>query len=48
MELVIGGLAAVGAGTFSNPLEVVKIRMQLQGELLAKGKYVKHYKYATQ
>jgi len=46
MELVIGGMAAVGAGTFSNPLEVIKIRMQLQGELLAKGKYTVHYRNA--
>jgi solute carrier family 25 protein 34/35 len=44
MELVIGGLAAVGAGTFSNPLEVVKIRMQLQGELKARGKYAVFYR----
>ncbi|ODM97434.1 Solute carrier family 25 member 35 [Orchesella cincta] len=44
MELVLGGVAAVGAGFFSNPLEVVKIRMQLQGELQAKGNYSVHYK----
>jgi len=46
MELVIGGVAAVGAGTFSNPLEVIKIRMQLQGELQARGLYVVHYRNA--
>jgi solute carrier family 25 protein 34/35 len=45
MDLVLGGLAAVGAGLFSNPLEVVKIRMQLQGELQASGKYAVHYRY---
>jgi len=44
MDLALGGLAAVGAGIFSNPLEVVKIRMQLQGELQATGKYSRHYK----
>ena len=32
-ECVTGGLAASGACLFSNPLEVVKTRMQLQGEL---------------
>jgi solute carrier family 25 protein 34/35 len=34
----IGALAACGAVTFTNPFEVVKTRMQLQGELQAKGK----------
>jgi solute carrier family 25 protein 34/35 len=29
----IGALAACGAVTFTNPFEVVKTRMQLQGEL---------------
>lgn len=29
MELVIGGMSAVFAGSFSNPLEVIKIRMQV-------------------
>ena len=44
MEFAIGGLAAVCAGFITNPLEVVKTRMQLQGELRAKGKYVVHYR----
>jgi len=44
MELALGGVAAVGAGFFSNPLEVVKIRMQLQGELQARGNYAVHYR----
>lgn len=44
MDFLIGGLAAVGAGFFTNPLEVVKIRMQLQGELHAKGHYTVHYR----
>ncbi|KAK9889833.1 hypothetical protein WA026_007200 [Henosepilachna vigintioctopunctata] len=44
MEFVLGGAAAVGAGFFSNPLEVMKTRMQLQGELKARGKHAVHYK----
>ena len=35
-ECLTGGVAACGAGIFSNPLEVVKTRMQLQGELQVK------------
>lgn len=31
-----GALAACGAVTFTNPMEVVKTRLQLQGELQAK------------
>lgn len=30
---IAGGLAACGAVTFTNPIELVKTRMQLQGEL---------------
>lgn len=44
MEFAIGGMAAVTAGFFTNPLEVLKIRMQLQGELKAKGQHIIHYK----
>lgn len=44
MEFVIGGAAAIGAGIFTNPLEVVKTRFQLQGELQARGLYAVHYK----
>lgn len=33
---VAGGIAACGAVTFTNPIELVKTRMQLQGELAAK------------
>ncbi|XP_043268957.1 solute carrier family 25 member 35-like [Venturia canescens] len=43
-EFVIGGLAAAGAGFFTNPSDVVKIRLQLQGELAARGTYQKMYK----
>lgn len=44
MEFLIGGTAAVCAGFFTNPLEVLKTRMQLQGELKAKGQHAVHYK----
>ena len=43
-EYAIGGLAACGAGFFTNPLEVAKTRQQLQGELAAFGNYQRHYK----
>lgn len=43
MEFVLGGTAAVGAVCFTNPLEVVKTRFQLQGELKARGQYAVHY-----
>jgi len=34
----------VGAGFFTNPVDVVKVRLQLQGELEARGSYRKIYK----
>ena len=34
----------MGAGFFTNPVDVVKIRLQLQGELEARGTYKKLYK----
>ena len=43
-ECLIGGIAACGAGLFSNPLEVAKTRQQLQGELRARGNYTVHYR----
>lgn len=46
MEFLIGGIATCGAGFFTNPLEVVKTRMQLQGELRAHGEYAVHYRNA--
>ncbi|KAJ8320851.1 hypothetical protein KUTeg_002438 [Tegillarca granosa] len=46
MEFLLGGLGACGAGFFTNPLEVVKTRMQLQGELKARGQYAIHYRHA--
>ncbi|GAB1606093.1 solute carrier family 25 member 35-like [Argonauta hians] len=45
IEFILGGLSTCGAGVFSNPLEVVKTRMQLQGELKAKGHYTVHYRH---
>ena len=44
LEFVLGGIAACGAGIFTNPLEVVKTRMQLQGELKSRGQYAVHYR----
>ncbi|XP_065336050.1 solute carrier family 25 member 35-like [Cloeon dipterum] len=44
MEFLLGGVAAVISNVVCNPLDVVKIRMQLQGELLARGEYTVHYK----
>ncbi|XP_045490980.1 solute carrier family 25 member 35-like isoform X2 [Colias croceus] len=44
MDFIIGGLAGVGAGFFSNPFDVIKTRMQLQGELRAKGHHAVYYK----
>lgn len=44
VEFAIGGLAAVGAGFFTNPMDVVKVRLQLQGELEARGSYKRIYK----
>lgn len=40
----MGSLAACGACLFTNPLEVVKTRMQLQGELKLRGTYSVHYR----
>lgn len=45
-EFGLGASAACGACFFTNPLEVVKTRMQLQGELKARGTYAVHYKNA--
>ncbi|XP_075213980.1 solute carrier family 25 member 35-like [Lycorma delicatula] len=44
MEFITGALAAVGAGCITNPIDVVKVRFQLQGELKSKGHYAVHYK----
>lgn len=43
-EFSLGAIAAVCAACFTNPLEVVKTRMQLQGELRNKGQYTVYYR----
>lgn len=40
---IAGGIAACGAVTITNPIELVKTRMQLQGELAARGQGQKVY-----
>ncbi|XP_026329340.1 solute carrier family 25 member 35-like [Hyposmocoma kahamanoa] len=44
MDFVIGGLAGAGATVFTNPLDVVKTRLQLQGELRARSKHTVQYR----
>lgn len=44
MDFLLSGLAACGSCVFTNPLEVVKTRMQLQGELQSRGSYRVHYR----
>ncbi|CAG8781725.1 15669_t:CDS:2, partial [Cetraspora pellucida] len=47
--ILIGGAAACAAVTFSNPWEVVKTRLQLQGELAqSNSNYAKPYKNVFQ
>ncbi|XP_037824945.1 solute carrier family 25 member 35-like [Lucilia sericata] len=43
-DFILGGLGSVGATFFTNPIEVVKTRIQLQGELAARGTYVEPYR----
>lgn len=47
-ELCLGGLGAMCACFFTNPLEMIKSRIQLQGELQARGQYKVHYKNVFQ
>lgn len=44
LNFTLGALACCGACVFTNPLEVVKTRLQLQGELQARGSYHRHYR----
>ncbi|XP_050523570.1 solute carrier family 25 member 35-like [Daktulosphaira vitifoliae] len=44
MEFLLGAAGASGAVCFTNPLEVIKTRFQLQGELKKSGKYSVHYR----
>ncbi|XP_022819723.1 solute carrier family 25 member 35-like isoform X1 [Spodoptera litura] len=43
-DLLMGGTSAMFASMFTNPIEVVKTRLQLQGELKARGKHAVFYK----
>ncbi|CAG02891.1 unnamed protein product, partial [Tetraodon nigroviridis] len=44
MDFILSGVAACGRCLFTNPLEVVKTRMQLQGELQSRGTYQVFYR----
>lgn len=44
LDFALGALACCAACVFTNPLEVVKTRLQLQGELQARGSYQRHYR----
>ncbi|XP_051549209.1 solute carrier family 25 member 34 [Myxocyprinus asiaticus] len=48
LDFTLGALACSGACMFTNPLEVVKTRLQLQGELQAPGSYQRHYRGVLQ
>lgn len=48
LDFALGALACCGACVFTNPMEVIKTRLQLQGELRASGSYQKHYRGVLQ
>ncbi|KAL2091577.1 hypothetical protein ACEWY4_013840 [Coilia grayii] len=48
LDFALGAMACCGACVFTNPLEVVKTRLQLQGELRSRGTYQRHYRGVLQ
>ncbi len=44
-EILIGGLSAVTASVLTNPLDCIKMRMQLISIMQTKGKYSDYYRY---
>uniref|UniRef100_A0A8D0G9M3 Solute carrier family 25 member 34 n=1 Tax=Sphenodon punctatus TaxID=8508 RepID=A0A8D0G9M3_SPHPU len=48
VDFVLGATACCMACIFTNPLEVVKTRLQLQGELCLRGTYPRHYRGVLQ
>ncbi|KAF4097182.1 solute carrier family 25 member 34 [Onychostoma macrolepis] len=48
LDFSLGALACCGACVLTNPLEVVKTRLQLQGELAAQGSYRRLYRGVMQ
>lgn len=48
LDFVLGAVACCVACVFTHPLEVVKTRLQLQGELRSRGSYQRHYRGALQ
>ncbi|KAM4588861.1 solute carrier family 25 member 34 [Odontesthes bonariensis] len=48
LDFALGALACCAACVFTNPLEVVKTRLQLQGELRPRGSYQVHYRGVLQ
>ncbi|XP_050787220.1 solute carrier family 25 member 34 [Gopherus flavomarginatus] len=48
VDLVLGAASCCLACVFTNPLEVVKTRLQLQGELRPRGTYRRHYRGVLQ
>lgn len=43
-DMAMGGTSAMFATLFTNPIEVVKTRLQLQGELVSRGRQAVVYK----